>query len=1162
MSPLPMETAEMVLQGRVVPATPGLAVQLVDAGGLVVAETKVQPGGWFQLGAVPTAVYQLQVIDSSGQIVPLRSEAISQITPGQLLPEYVLELAPAQSEESPAETAVAPEIAPAEPQQPQLTGTITGVVTAADTGDPIQYAYVEAYSSPNVVVTSDYADAAGQYLLTVAAGTYRVRFSRSSSPYAPEWYNNAPTYEDATDVVVYDNMTTPDINAALDEGGRILGTVTSTEWGSPPLANAQVRLYQSREGTSPVAYSYADSSGDYQFQGLASGDYFVKFHAPSNTSYLPEYFQDRETLALADAITVTLGMTQTGVNGTLALGATMSGTVTAEQGGAPIPSTAVYVYTSTTSTAVFNSDYTDSNGQYVIYGLPPGDYYIKFQAQYNSGYLSEYYNNQPSLAEADPITVDYEDVISGIDAALATGGTVSGSITAVQGGIPIQNAYVRLFTDTTDTGSFVGGDYTDASGHYLINGLLADTYYVEIQAPYNSPYVDEFYNNRASLATADPVNVTLGNTTDVDAALETGGALVGMVTAVQGGNPIQSTSVYLYRGPTHEWVDSDFTAADGAYSFMGLPAGNYYLHFSPPYYSDYLGEYYNNKTTLAQADSIAISLNITTTINAALETGGTLVGTVTAEDGGAPIQYTTVYAYNSLTATSYFRADSTDAAGQYEISGLPADSYYLKFAAPGDYVSEFYNNKRNLDTADPIPVALASTVTADAELATGGVIVGQVLAADSQTPLADARVIIYGPAECSDDEYIATRYTDASGTFTITKRYAGVHYISVDAPASAPGNAYLDNYSGAEVTVTPGQTENVTIELERGGQIRGQVTADGSNAPLPDVYVSIYTLIDTGNYTYYSYQGGAFTDASGYYTSTGLATNDYQVRFSPSSVGASASYLQEYYNNKSSLDTADEVAVTMGQMTNNINAALDMGGQISGQVTAADTGDPLDDVYVRVFTSTSSSYSIASVATDANGTYTTTALPAGSYYLEFVPYTWSSISSGYASEYYDNQPLLSQATAVVVTINNITTDIDAALSPGISPVYGRIAGHVTTEEGQDLSSVYVVAYNTNGEYVGNDYTDSDGEYLIDRLPPGTYYVLFNSREYETVSCAYLLHYRGEYYNDKTSFHTADPVQVTGGQVTENIDASLALAPGEPPPPNTSYDIYLPVLLRP
>ena len=118
---------------------------------------------------------------------------------------------------------------------------------------------------------------------------------------------------------------------------------------------------------------------------------------------------------------------------------------------------------------------------------------------------------------------------------------------------------------------------------------------------------------------------------------------------------------------------------------------------------------------------------------------------------------------------------------------------------------------------------------------------------------------------------------------------------------------------------------------------------------------------------------------------------------------------KEYYNNKPNLSTADTIAVTDGATTANININLDVGGKVTGKVTQADGTTPISDAYVQVQT-TSGSY-LGYDYTDAAGLYEVNGLSAGT-----VIVTVSS--SGYITEYYNNQTTQAAANTISVALPN------------------------------------------------------------------------------------------------------------------------------------------------
>ena len=135
--------------------------------------------------------------------------------------------------------------------------------------------------------------------------------------------------------------------------------------------------------------------------------------------------------------------------------------------------------------------------------------------------------------------------------------------------------------------------------------------------------------------------------------------------------------------------------------------------------------------------------------------------------------------------------------------------------------------------------------------------------------------------------------------------------------------------------------------MQQGATINGRVTAQDTGMGLDDVRVRFYDDNDI-------YLASTYVDAAGWYTETGLAAGNYRLEFDP--FGDSENYLDEYYDDKPDLDSADVVSVTFGDVVAGIDAVLEQGSIISGTVTANDTGLPLDDINVSVYRLVEESY--------------------------------------------------------------------------------------------------------------------------------------------------------------------------------------------------------------
>jgi hypothetical protein len=917
----------------------GMRVQLLLPDGRIARATRTDGQGSYSFFDLQAGHYQLRVVDENGKPLALHAQASLDIEPehGQKPVERTLLLAALAPDHgadagnlSPAPARIEP------PAKIQANGFITGVVTP-----PQVSVNVRVYNITGTVETSKYVDyLTGAYSVTVQPGTYKVKFEPSFGDYAPEWYDNQRDMTSATPVVVSDSAVRPNINAALDIGGKIAGRITAA--GGAPLQYANAYAYTSTTSASwdDVSSDSTDAAGIYTITGLLSGTYYLKFTPPYDTDYLTEYYDNKLTLAEANGVTVALGGVVTGKDAALEIGGKITGQVTAAVGGAPVNNVNVYAYTSTTSTSSSAYDYTDASGLYTITGLLTGTYYLKFDPPYGTDYLTEYYNNKFTLAEANGLNVALGDVRTGIDAALEIGGKITGQVTAAVGGAPLNDVHVYVYTSTTGADwDYVSYVSTDASGVYTITDLMTDYYYLKFD-PNGLDYFVQYYNNKPTLASADAVSVTLNNIVpNINAALRSGSKITGRVTAAGNGAPLKDVDVTVYSRRcacdcSFVSVGSATTNASGFYTVTGLLAGSYRVEFDPirPGVSAvYLGEYYNDKASLSTADPVAVADSSTKSgIDAALALGGQITGRVTATDGGGPLK--DVWVSADGINNSYYSSSHTDATGVYTITGLAAGSYRVEFDPSGvsaAYLSEYYNNKSTWGTADIVNVT------------SGGV------------------------------------------------------------------------------------TPNINAVLDRGGQITGQVTAADGSAPLEDVKVIVYD--SNGNWA------SVWTNASGVYTTTGLTTGNYRLLFSTQDAyGVTQDYIDEYYNDKSTLAAADVIAVTAPNVVSGKNAVLVRGGKISGRVTASDTGGPLSGIKAGAYDSTGTE--VRYDYTDSSGDYVITGLPTGSYRVRFYSICIFLSDSGtikmYAGEYYNDKPDLATADQVSVTAPGTTSGINAVLAGG------------------------------------------------------------------------------------------------------------------------------------
>ncbi|POH69731.1 hypothetical protein C3B59_05140 [Cryobacterium zongtaii] len=169
------------------------------------------------------------------------------------------------------------------------------------------------------------------------------------------------------------------------------------------------------------------------------------------------------------------------------------------------------------------------------------------------------------------------------------------------------------------------------------------------------------------------------------------------------------------------------TDAAGKYKLTGLASGNYkisYTQYNTSASLSFVGQFWKNKATEAQANPVAVGTTNLSGYNVTLEQGSSISGKLTMLLNGVSRPATTL-----LRVTTYFNGSTTgvnhwayiDAAGNYTISPLAAGSYKLKFGEVGatsGLRGEYYNNATTLAASKAISVGFAQSVTGiNAELA-------------------------------------------------------------------------------------------------------------------------------------------------------------------------------------------------------------------------------------------------------------------------------------------------------------------------------------------------------------------------------------------------------------------------------------------------------------
>ncbi len=625
------------------------------------------------------------------------------------------------------------------------------------------------------------------------------------------------------------------------------------------------------------------------------------------------------------------------------------------------------------------------------------------------------------VSSAVGLAVTISTSISG--ATTVTTGSISGTITQASDGSAATHVCAEIY-QASYIYSPVGGSCTDSAGHYSVGNIAAGQYLVQfIDGDTTRHDAPQWYNNQPDANTGNFVVVQAGNTTsNINAAMSAGGWITGTITNSKTSNPIANECVGIYNANTFtqaggvgqgSFVNNNIcTDSLGHYTTGGLAAGNYQVFFNP-YAQDhnYVSEWYNNQPTEATANSITITQG-SAIANAALNPGTPVSGNVS--DAHGPVSGVSVVFYNS---GNYITQSFTGIDGVYTVS-VPPGAYQVQFTPSGSSTdqSQWYNNKVSQSTADSVTVGSTPVAGINALLTSGGTITGKVTTSAGvgiQSILVTACPSLTG--NCP------TAYTGADGSYSLSGLPTDSYTVYFGGAYPVNNAAYVQQIypntiegtgSGTPVSVTVGTTTaGINDTLVLGSTLSGTVTDAETGTPLSNICVSAVPL--TNSYT----AGYACTDSSGKYTTPGIPSGDYNLDFT----NFAGRYIEQWYNAQPSQSTANLVHVTQPTNQSGLNAAMQLGGNVSGTITASDGTTPLPGVCVELF-SVGSQNGLSGGCSDGTGRYSSPAVPAGSYDVEFVD------NSGiYGIQFYNGASTLAGATPVQVVQGQTSTNINASL---------------------------------------------------------------------------------------------------------------------------------------
>jgi hypothetical protein len=313
--------------------------------------------------------------------------------------------------------------------------------------------------------------------------------------------------------------------------------------------------------------------------------------------------------------------------GTAATGQ-ITGLVTRDSDGEPLSAIQVTAYrlVALDTWSVAGSATTGATGAYDIGSLPTGIYRAKFEDPAGN-YVLEYYNDKRDWFYATNFDVTDGQTTPSINASLAVGGKIAGTITSATDGSGKGSILATAWRFRDGAWASEGSALSATNGSYTVGGLPSGDYRLRFANPFYPTVPDEaewHFNVRTRDLAVDVPVVAGATTSPINAAIGMNGYIDGVVTAFDGAT-VADIAVTAYQfnpfllPPAFQTISQTITGADGLYLFT-LLGGVYRVGFSDTL-GPLLPEYYNDKAALENGDNVPVSAdgNPTSGIDAVLD---------------------------------------------------------------------------------------------------------------------------------------------------------------------------------------------------------------------------------------------------------------------------------------------------------------------------------------------------------------------------------------------------------------------------------------------------------------------------------------------------------------------------------------------------------------